>query len=122
MPWSVNVAGLKFIEAVVEDTEYLTKTWRVTTVWRKEILGRLKNLQSKVKRDHEWKFEGVEWCSWIWIDFGCRETADKSVVLARGAGVPVRPGINGYNCPTCVRIAVREEKFVDVLMDCWKDL
>merc|ERR1712000_539697 len=76
VPWSLNSAALKFLELVVEDVEYMQETWDKTTPWRQREIDELTKMFPK------WKFYGESWISWIWIDTGSVETAEKAVQLA----------------------------------------
>ncbi|KAJ3038875.1 hypothetical protein HK097_003003 [Rhizophlyctis rosea] len=126
VPWSVNSPALKFLEAVCgeEEKDFLDETWRVTKVWRKDMIERLEGLRKQAGdgNEREWKFEGKDFLSWIWIDFGRTDVAEEATRRARVAGVPVRPGSNGYDRPTCVRVAVRERAQADVLIGAWDGL
>ncbi|PVU86621.1 hypothetical protein BB561_006640 [Smittium simulii] len=111
IPWSVNVIALKFLEHVVEDEEYLEKTWQVTPVWRKYSTDKLKEFYP------QWKCYGEDFLSWIWVDTKNEKIADSAVELAKEAGVPIRSGRPGYNLPTFIRIAVREPEKFDILLN-----
>jgi len=120
VPWSVNVAALAFLEVVTtQESDYMQKTWDLTTLWRKELVDRIMALKPP---GVEWEISGAPFLSWVWIDFGDEAVALDAIERARAAGVPVRPGVNGYNCPTCVRAAVRETKQIDVLIKSWVGL
>jgi histidinol-phosphate/aromatic aminotransferase/cobyric acid decarboxylase-like protein len=116
VPWSVNGPALKFVEAVVQDQAYLDETWENTTRLRAHLVDRLLALHP------EWVIHGKSFLSWVWIDMGSQTLADKAVDLAREAGVPVRSGTPGYKCLSFVRVAVRKEAEVDVLISAWKSL
>jgi len=116
VPWSLNSAALKFLELVVEDVEYMQETWDKTTPWRQREIDELTKMFPK------WKFYGESWISWIWIDTGSVETAEKAVQLAHDAGVPVRHAKQGYNAPRFIRIGIREPEYQDVLFNAWKTL
>ncbi|KAI8331661.1 pyridoxal phosphate-dependent transferase [Chlamydoabsidia padenii] len=116
VPWSVNGPALKFVEAVVQDDGYLQETWAHTSRLRAHLVDRLMGLHP------EWVIHGKSFLSWVWIDMGSQEMADKAVALARRAGVPVRSGTPGYQCLSFVRVAVRKEAQVDVLISAWKSL
>lgn len=118
VPWSVNSPALAFLDEVVRDTEYLKETWRVTPIYRTQLIERLQALA----KGRPWEYFGKPYLSWVWADFKNVETAEKAVALAKQAGVPVRSGKPGYERPTFVRIAVREPKQTDVLLGAWKDL
>ncbi|KAI8973383.1 pyridoxal phosphate-dependent transferase [Mycotypha africana] len=117
VPWSVNGPALKFVEQVVKDTDYLEETWLKTKPLRAYLIHQLKSLGYE-----NWDYHGEPFLSWVWLDMKNEERAEKAVDLARKAGVPVRSGKPGYQCNTFVRIAVRREKEVQVLMDAWKSL
>ncbi|KAJ2841195.1 hypothetical protein GGI22_007999, partial [Coemansia erecta] len=116
VPWSVNTVALAFLNAVVSDNVYLMKTWKMIPVWRHQSISRIAELFPN------WKFHGREFLSWIWIDTGSEDTAQRAVDCARAAGVPVRSGRPGYSLPTFIRIAVREPSKVDVLVEALKSV
>ncbi|KAJ2156064.1 hypothetical protein GGF46_005439 [Coemansia sp. RSA 552] len=116
VPWSVNTVALAFLNAVVTDELYLQKTWQMTPVWRKQTIEEIAGMFP------DWEFHGREFLSWIWVDTGSEDTAQRAVDLARAAGVPIRSGRPGYNLPTFVRLAVREPAKFRVLLDAWKSL
>ncbi|KAI8064477.1 pyridoxal phosphate-dependent transferase [Gongronella butleri] len=116
VPWSVNGPALKFVEAVVKDDAYLNETWQNTTRLRAYLVDKLLALHP------EWVIHGKPFLSWVWVDMGSQEMADKAVQLARAAGVPVRSGTPGYQCLSFVRVAVRVEDQVDVLVRAWQSL
>ncbi|ORX48550.1 PLP-dependent transferase [Hesseltinella vesiculosa] len=116
VPWSVNGPALKFVEAVVKDEAYLKETWDNTTRLRAYLVDQLLGLNAS------WVIHGQACLSWVWVDMGSQEVADKAVALARAAGVPVRSGTPGYQCLSFVRVAVRLESQVDVLIAAWRSL
>ncbi|KAJ2591916.1 hypothetical protein EV177_008810 [Coemansia sp. RSA 1804] len=116
VPWSVNTVALAFLGAVVSDDVYLRKTWQSTSAWRSQTIARIAELFP------QWEFHGRPFLSWIWVDTGSEETAQKAVDCARAAGVPVRSGRQGYSLPSFIRIAVREPSKVDVLIDALKSV
>jgi histidinol-phosphate/aromatic aminotransferase/cobyric acid decarboxylase-like protein len=125
VPWSVNVAALRFLEVVCseEEEEYLNKTWELTPKWRASEIEKLRELEKSLTGESgNWKLDGEDFLSWIWIDFLDEVTAEDAAEKARQAGVPVRPGKNGYKEYTKVRIAVRSPEKVDILINAWKDL
>lgn len=125
VPWSVNVAGLRFLEVVTspQEAEYLDKTWELTPKWRSSEIEKLKELELELTgASGNWGLYGEPFLSWIWIDFKDDVMADDAAEKARQAGVPIRPGKNGYKKYSCVRIAVREPSKVDILINAWKDL
>ncbi|KAI7862546.1 pyridoxal phosphate-dependent transferase [Spinellus fusiger] len=119
VPWSVNGPALKFVEAVVKDTDYLNETWNNTTHLRTYLIEQLKTLNAY---NGQWVFYGKPFLSWVWLDVGSEAMAAKAVDKARAAGVPVRSGKPGYNCNTFVRIAVRQKDKVAILIKAWQSL
>lgn len=117
VPWSVNGPALKFVEAVVNEKDYLQETWTNTTRLRAHLVQQLQSLGH-----NDWVYHGKPFLSWVWLDMNTEEMALKAVDLARAAGVPVRSGKPGYQCNSFVRVAVRKEKEVQVLIDAWKAL
>lgn len=118
VPWSVNGPALKFVETVVNDTEYLNETWENTTRLRAHLIEQLSSLE----QSKEWEYYGKKFLSWVWLDVKSEQVAEKAIDLARAAGVPVRSGKPGYQCNTFIRVAVRKEEQVQVLVDAWKSL
>jgi len=116
VPWSLNCCALSFLNEVVKDEEFLTNTWEINTAWRAYCIKRLED-------EHPtWNHRGTKWISWIWIDLGDEETTQKAISLAKNAGVPVRPGSQGYDCPTCIRIGIRDPKYQNILFKAWETL
>lgn len=103
VPWSVNGPALAFLSAAIRDKDYLESTWRTTPVFRQ-------NLVNFIQRMHpDWKVEGKSWSSWLWIDTGSAEVAEKAIQSCKANGVPIRWGKYGYECPRHIRIGVRDE-------------
>ncbi|PVU98511.1 hypothetical protein BB560_005656 [Smittium megazygosporum] len=111
IPWSVNILGLRFLEHVVEDSEYLKSTWELTPMYRAQ------SVQKIAAAFPDWVCYGESFLSWIWIDTKSISVAETAVSLARTAGVPIRSGGPGYNLPSFIRIAVREPSKFDILMN-----
>lgn len=125
VPWSVNISALRFLEVVCseKEEEFLNKTWELTPKWRASEIEKLRELEKSLTGETgNWILEGEDFLSWIWIDFLDEVTAEDAAEKARQAGVPVRPGKNGYKEFTKVRIAVRSPEKVDILINAWKDL
>ncbi|KAG1439154.1 hypothetical protein G6F56_012385 [Rhizopus delemar] len=118
VPWSVNGPALKFVEAVVQDSDYLKETWENTGRLRAHLIQELSSLNAA----KEWAYHGQSFLSWVWVDMKSVQMATKAVDLAREAGVPVRSGKPGYSCDTFVRVAVRKEDCIQVLINSWKTL
>eukprot|EP01120_Amphizonella_sp_Union-15-10_P013559 TRINITY_DN62_c0_g1_i1.p1 TRINITY_DN62_c0_g1~~TRINITY_DN62_c0_g1_i1.p1 ORF type:complete len:365 (+),score=58.08 TRINITY_DN62_c0_g1_i1:85-1179(+) len=116
VPWSLNTCALAFLTEVVKDEEFMKQTWETNRTWRDRMLKKLK------KNHPNWQLNGVEFASWIWIDLGNENTAQRAVSSAKLAGVPVRSGKSGYRCDTCLRVGIREPRFQDILFDAWKTL
>ncbi|OBZ90219.1 putative threonine-phosphate decarboxylase [Choanephora cucurbitarum] len=117
VPWSVNGPALKFVEAVVNDKGYLQETWDNTSRLRAYLVDQLKSLGHS-----EWEYHGKSFLSWVWLDMKDETLAAKAIDLARAAGVPVRSGKPGYQCNSFVRVAVRKEAQVHILIQAWKSL
>lgn len=121
VPWSVNAPALAFLDAVVRDTEYMNRTWELTPVWRTKLIERLTHLSSRLSGP-TWEMYGKPFLSWVWIDVKEESLADRMVLLAREAGVPIRSGRPGYGKLTFIRVAVREPAKVDHLFRAWEVL
>lgn len=118
VPWSVNGPALAFVEAVVNESDYLNETWENTSRLRAHLIEQLSSLdQSK-----DWVYHGKSFLSWVWLDMKSESMAEKAIDLARAAGVPVRSGKPGYKCNSFIRVAVRKEPEVAVLIQAWKSL
>ncbi|RKO97837.1 PLP-dependent transferase [Caulochytrium protostelioides] len=120
VPWSVNVPGLAFLEAAVspEEQPFLDETWAKTSGWGAYLRERFERLRAHVGPSAAtWTLHGEAFLSWVWIDFKDARVAEHVCGLARAAGTPVRPGANGYNRPTCARLAVRPKDVTDILFD-----
>ncbi|GAB5587888.1 hypothetical protein Unana1_02788 [Umbelopsis nana] len=120
VPWSVNTPAMAFMDAVVRDHEYMQQTWEGTSRLRLYLIQKLSALPASQREQFEYK--GKDFLSWVWVDMKKEEVASEAVRLARDAGVPVRSGQPGYQRHTHVRVAVREEHYVDVLVEAWKSL
>ncbi|KAJ1930007.1 hypothetical protein IWQ60_000671 [Tieghemiomyces parasiticus] len=116
VPWSVNCVALAFLDRVVRDADYLAETWRVTPAWRQQTVAALR------ERFPGWRCYGEPFLSWVWVDIGDAQVAERAVGLARAAGVPVRSGLPGYQKPTFVRIAARQPEKLAVLLKAWQPL
>ncbi|KAI8827162.1 pyridoxal phosphate-dependent transferase [Fimicolochytrium jonesii] len=124
VPWSVNVPALAFLQVVTSSDEqpFLDETWAVTTPWRTYTVDALTTLGQHVNSGKGWTITGEPFLSWVWIDMHDAEVAAQAVELAKRAGVPVRSGVPGYACHTCVRAAVRKPELVDKLVRAWQPL
>ncbi|CAO3675032.1 unnamed protein product [Umbelopsis ramanniana] len=120
VPWSVNTAAMAFMDAVVKDDQYMQQTWEGTSRLRRYLIEQLSALPASEREQFEYK--GKDFLSWVWVDMKNEKVATEAVNLARAAGVPVRSGQPGYQRPTYVRVAVREEDHVDILVQAWKSL
>eukprot|EP00931_Biecheleriopsis_adriatica_P076944 TRINITY_DN50600_c0_g1_i1.p1 TRINITY_DN50600_c0_g1~~TRINITY_DN50600_c0_g1_i1.p1 ORF type:complete len:398 (+),score=77.19 TRINITY_DN50600_c0_g1_i1:35-1228(+) len=116
VPWSVNSSALAFLSEVVQDSEYMEDTWRLTEGWRQHTVDEI------MLRFPSWTVHGKTFLSWLWVDTGDVAKAEEATRLAKEAGVPVRWGENGYRQPSMVRIAVRHPDNLKVLMDAWEPL
>lgn len=116
VPWSVNSMALCFLSEVIKDTDYMTQTWKLTPIWRTNIVDQL------AKNFPTWEVYGKDFLSWIWVDTKSESIAERAVVLAKAAGVPIRWGKSGYNLPTYLRFAVRNPQVTAVLLDALKEL
>jgi len=60
----------------------------------------------------KWDFHGADFLSWLWIDVGTSEMAEKVVDVSRDSGFPIRHGMHGYGMPTFIRVAVRNPNHI----------
>lgn len=109
VPWSVNAGALAFLQEVIKDDQYMRDTWNFTPLWRKHACEQL-------KQHFQWNIYGEPFLSWIWIDTLDEVTAERAVRVAKDAGLPIRWGKLGYEQPTCIRLAVRNETLTDKLV------
>eukprot|EP01068_Selenidium_serpulae_P009035 Selendium_serpulae@DN5134_c0_g1_i1.p1 len=114
VPWSVNGPALAFLHAAVLDEEYLHRTWAVTEKWRNYAVEKM--TQTKPK----WTITGEKWLSFLWINTHSEEEARTAVSRCLTAGVPLRWGLHGYELPTYIRIAVREPRLTDIIVNAIK--
>ncbi|RHY02800.1 hypothetical protein DYB37_008145 [Aphanomyces astaci] len=116
VPWSLNSMALVFLSAVVKDEAYLEETWRVTPLWRANLLTQLN------RRFPSWEVHGQPYLSWVWVNTKNEATALQATALAKQHGVPIRHGEPGYKLPTFIRLAVRNPDQVAHLLDAWKSI
>lgn len=110
VPWSVNTMALEFLSEVVKDEEYMQQTWDLTPVWRQHTIDELAKLLPS------WQCHGKPYLSWLWVDTGSVEMAERACDLCKAAGLPVRSGKPGYEMPTYIRLAVRTPENLALLM------
>jgi len=101
VPWSVNTFARSYLQAALQDREYLERTWRTTANWRSHIVKRLTRVYPS------WKIYGQPWLPFIWIDTGSLEEAEAVYQTSLECGCPIRSGAHGYGKPSFIRIAVR---------------
>jgi histidinol-phosphate/aromatic aminotransferase/cobyric acid decarboxylase-like protein len=114
VPWSVNGPALAFLSAAIQDYEYLNSTWETTSKFRAD-------LEKGINAMHpSWTIHGKSWSSWLWVDCHDSTQAKAAVDACKAAGVPIRWGKYGYECPTFIRIGVRDSKYHEPLFDALK--
>lgn len=111
VPWSVNGPALAFLTAAINDVAYLESTWETTPKFRANLA---KNISAMYP---SWTIEGKEWSSWLWIDCKDAVVAKAAVDSCKAAGVPIRWGKYGYECPTYIRIGVRDQMYHEPLLE-----
>ena len=116
VPWSVNGPALAFLSAAIADKEYLSKTWHDTPIFRQSLVTGVTTLFPS------WTIKGELWSSWLWIDCHDQTVAKAAIDACKQRGVPIRWGKNGYECPTHIRIGVRDEKYHEPLFEALKTL
>jgi histidinol-phosphate/aromatic aminotransferase/cobyric acid decarboxylase-like protein len=116
VPWSVNGPALAFLSAAIADTCYLEKTWNDTPKFRKSLVDKIAAIHPS------WTVYGKTWSSWLWIDCHCPVTAKAAIDSCKAAGVPIRWGKYGYECPTYIRIGVRDMVYHKPLFDALESL
>ena len=92
--------ALAFISEAVLDKAYLQTMWEVTSSWRAHQVEAIHKLFPN------WRCLGEAFLSWVWIDTGSEEVAQKAVDVAKRNGTPIRWGKPGYRLPSYIRIAV----------------
>lgn len=120
VPWSVNGPALSFLQAVLQDSNYLKQTWTCTSEWRAYAVSALEALSQK--KNKAWTVRGASWISWMWLEMRDEALAERAVKLAKQAGVPVRWAKYGYEQPLFVRVAVRSPALTDRLLEAWQSL
>jgi cytidyltransferase-like protein len=115
-PWPMNALGRDYLIHSFNTPSYSHDTWKDTRVWREGMIHRISEIYPK------WEFRGADFLSWLWVDVGSSEVADKVVDVSRTAGFPIRHGKHGYNMPTYVRIAVRNPDHIGGLFDALETL
>jgi histidinol-phosphate/aromatic aminotransferase/cobyric acid decarboxylase-like protein len=114
VPWSVNGPALAFLSAAIEDRAYLESTWTTTPKYRQALVDGITQIHPA------WKIYGKSWSSWLWIDCEDSVKAKAAVDACKAAGVPIRWGKYGYECPTYIRIGVRDATYHQPLFDALK--
>ena len=109
VPWSVNGPALAFLTAAINDRAYLESTWETTPKFRANLCARISEMYP------EWTILGKTWSSWLWIDTKSAAIANAAVAACKAAGVPIRNGKYGYECPTFIRIGVRDSIYHEAL-------
>ena len=110
VPWTVNCLGLAFLQAVLHDEEYMTRTWAVYPMLRERM-------KTHIESVFKWTVHGEPWVPFLWIDTGDEALTHDIVLTCREKGVPVRHGKLGYDSPTCFRVAIRLPDRQDVLFN-----
>ena len=110
VPWSVNSPALAFLSAAIRDEVFLARTWELTPQWNRSARDALR------EEFPDWALHGPSWASWLWVDTGNAATLRAALLLARGAGLPIRSGAAGYDHPTCFRMAVRAPEIILALV------
>jgi histidinol-phosphate/aromatic aminotransferase/cobyric acid decarboxylase-like protein len=113
-PWSCNILALEYLNATISDYAYLQKTWNTTYLLRKYQTTIIETTFPT------WKTEGEIFLSWIWIKLPDENIAEKIYNVSKNNNMPVRWGKIGYNKPNYIRLAVRETKTFNLLINVWK--
>ena len=111
-PWSVNILALKYIDFCINDKKYMEDTWSKTSELRKYQVDKIN------KHFPNWNCYGESFLSWIWVNTYNDDTALLAYNLCKFNGTPIRLGKFGYKKNTYIRIAVREKKYFDDLLEC----
>ena len=116
IPWSVNNISLKYIDYCINDTKYMKDIWDNTSILRDYQCQQIKSYFPN------WDIYGANFLSWIWIDTHNEDIALLAYNLCKYNGTPIRLGKFGYNKNSYLRIAVKEEKYFDLLLNSLKSL
>jgi histidinol-phosphate/aromatic aminotransferase/cobyric acid decarboxylase-like protein len=116
VPWSCNIMGLRYLDGCIKDNEYMNNTWNMTKILRTELCAFIKLLYPS------WTLYGEKFLSWIWINTHNNEFAKLLYDMCKFNGVPIRLGISGYNSPSYIRIAVRNEQSNIKLLEIFNNL
>ena len=106
--------GSTCLTAAINDTDYLNSTWETTPKFRASLC------EGILKAFPAWKIYGKDWSSWLWIDTGSETAAKQAVDSCKALGVPIRWGKYGYECPTYIRIGVRDQVYHEPLFSALK--
>jgi len=112
IPWSVNILALKYIDFCISDNVYMEETWTKTLKLRKYQIDKINKIFPN------WTCYGKPFLSWIWINTYNEDIALLVYNLCKYNGTPIRLGTFGYKKNTYIRIAVREIKYFDDLLEC----
>ena len=108
-PWSANILSYYYLKGCLLDSKYLEETWKQTPILRQNI--KMKILELFPFAD----VKGKEFLSWVWVDFKLSDIADMIYSMSLQYGIPVRHGISGYNEPSHIRFAVRNNISNEIL-------
>ena len=113
MPWNCNILALKYLDSAINDDIYINNTWDNTI--------KLKNEQKNILKNYfnDWEFEGVNFIPWIWIKLPSENIANKLYTISKNNGMPIRHGKMGYNKSNYIRIAIRNIKNFNKLIEIW---
>lgn len=115
-PWSANILAYYYLKGCLSDTSYLEETWIQTPILRQSIKNNINELFPFAE------VKGHDCLSWLWVDFKVNDIADLIYTKSLEYGIPVRHGKNGYNHPSHIRFAVRNEISNKLLFEMLKDV
>ncbi len=114
VPWNTNVLALKYLEYCIYDKQYLINTWDNTAKFRQNQINKIKEIFN------DWDFYGEKFLSYIWINTFNENLSELCYNICKLRGLPIRHGKIGYNKNEYIRIAVREDKYFNELLEVFK--
>ena len=102
------------MNVTINDDTYLNKTWNTTHLLRKYQKTIIETTFPS------WKVEGENFLSWMWIKMPNEKIAEKVYNISKKNNMPIRWGKIGYNKSDYIRVAVRETKTFNLLINIWK--
>ena len=112
-PWTVNGFAQAFFANAIHDTDYFKEMWDITPKWNEEMRKLLTEYGGEIYTN------APTWVPYVYVDLHSKEAAERATQLAFDSGLPVRH-CDDYGCPTALRLGVRYIKFLQMLINVWK--